>query len=47
MFIDFSSYEALRSSGLEATYNTLVTGINSINITDYLNVYPNPNEGIF
>lgn len=47
MFIEFLSDEALRSSGFEATYNTLVTGTNSINIPDYLNVYPNPNEGTF
>lgn len=47
MYVEFLSDPALRSGGFTATYNAVVTGINEINISDYLKIYPNPNNGNF
>lgn len=47
MFVEFLSNQSVRGNGWNASYNSQITGLESVSGNQNLIVMPNPNQGIF
>ena len=47
MFVLFLSDQSVRDNGWNASYSSVITGIETAEIKNLFRIYPNPNKGTF